>query len=377
MRLALTLPCDSPMEPISYTTPIPYVIIGGLRIIEHWLIRLINEATVALNVEQIHIRRNKLLISELGVPFNIEYSSNADAYVNPCIIPYTSNVKMVVRYINNNESVTCGDHYLIKVKNSDETINDCSIEFIKGPWDIIKHNNTLLNETIKILAGIISLRDDVMLYESEVSGDVKFNTSGGPVLVVKSSINAPVYIKGPALIGPGTVLSPFTYIREGTVAYMEDKLSGEIKNTVIDCCTFKEHYGYLGDSYVGKWVNFGAGTTVSNLKNTLSTVKFMGTNTGMVKLGPIIGDWVKTGINTGIMTGKAIGSGSHVYGLVTIDTPPFTIYNGELIAFNREKVHEVILRTTHSSEEAEYALRIYDLTLSLRSNVKVGEYKLP
>ena len=377
MRLALALPCSSPMGPISYTTPIPYVIIGGLRIIEHWLIRLINEATVVLNVEQIHVDRNRLLVSELGIPLNIEYSSNADAYVNPCIIPYTSNVKAVVKHIINGESVACGGYDLIKIKDSVRIINDCSIEFIKGPWDIIKHNNTLLKETIKVLAEITSLGGNVMLYESEASGDVKFNISEGPVLVVKSSINVPAYIKGPALIGPDTVLSPFTYIREGTVAYMEDKLSGEIKNSLIDCCTFKEHYGYLGDSYVGKWVNFGAGTTVSNLKNTLGTVRFLGIDTGMVKLGPIIGDWVKTGINTSIMTGKAIGPGSHVYGLVAMDTPPFTIYNGELIAFNREKVHEVILKTTHSSEEAEYALSVYDLTLSLRSSIKVGEYKLP
>ncbi|ABW02371.1 sugar phosphate transferase [Caldivirga maquilingensis] len=377
MRLALTLPCGSPMEPISYTTPIPYIIIGGLRIIEHWLIRLINEASVVLNVEQTHVHRNRLLISELGIPLNIEYSSNADAYVNPCIIPYTSNVKAVVKHISNNESVTCGGYDLIKIKDGGRIINDCSIEFIKGPWDIIKHNNTLLKETIEVLAGIIGLRGSVMLYGSEASGDVKFNTSEGPVLVVKSSINVPAYIKGPALIGVGTVLSPFTYIREGTVAYMEDRLSGEIKNSLIDCCTFKEHYGYLGDSYVGKWVNFGAGTTVSNLKNTLGTVRFRGIDTGMVKLGPIIGDWVKTGINTSIMTGKAIGPGSHVYGLVTVDTPPFTIYTGELIAFNREKVHEVILKTTRSNEEAEYALRIYDSTLSLRSGIKMSGYKLP
>lgn len=376
MRLALTLPCSSPMEPISYTTPIPYIIIGGLRIIEHWLIRLINEAAVVLNVEQIHIRRNRLLVGELGIPINIEYSSNADAYINPCIIPYSSNIRMVIKHISNNESVVCGGYNLIKVKGSGGTINDCSIEFIRGPWDIIKHNNTLLKETIEVLASIIGLGGGVKLYESEVSGDVRFNINEGPVLVVKSSINVPAYIKGPALIGPGTVLSPFTYIREGTVAYMNVKLSGEIKNTVIDCCTFKEHHGYLGDSYVGKWVNFGAGTTVSNLKNTLGTVKFMGVDTGMVKLGPIIGDWVKTGINTSIMTGKAIGPGSHVYGLVTMDMPPFTIFNGELIAFNREKVREVIFRTTHSNEEAEYALRIYDSTLSLRSNVKVSKYKL-
>jgi hypothetical protein len=69
------------------------MIIGGLRVVEHWAIRLLGEVTVVLGVEPIHVRRNRLLISELGVKVNIDYSGSADAEVNPCIVPYTSNVR--------------------------------------------------------------------------------------------------------------------------------------------------------------------------------------------------------------------------------------------------------------------------------------------
>lgn len=367
------------MEPISYTTPTPYVIIGGLRIVEHWVIRLLNEATIVLNVDPIHINRNRLIISELGIAPNLEYSSKAEAYVNPCILPYTSNINAVIKHIENNESIKCGDTWLTKVEGG-HVAEDCSISTLKGPWDLIKHNEPLLMESMVKLLGLINAKGNLTLIESSVSSDVKVNTSEGPVLIIRSSIDAPAYIKGPALIGPNTAVAPFTYIRPGTVAYMGNRLSGEIKNSILDCCTFKEHYGYLGDSYVGKWVNFGAGTTVSNLKNTLGTIRFMGIDTGMVKLGPVIGDWVKTGINASIMTGKSIGPGSHVYGVVKVDVPPFTIYNGlrdgELTAMDRERVREIVLRSTGSVEEADYAITVFDSTQGLRDGIKRGKYAL-
>jgi len=378
MRLSLSLPCGSRMEPISYTTPPQYMIIGGLRVIEHWAIRLLGEVTVMLSVDPIHVHRNRLLTSELGVKVNIDYSGSADAEVNPCIVPYTSNVRAVIRHISNNESVACGSVQLVKV-NGGAIVEDCNIGVLKGPWDIIRHNTGLLGETISMLMGMLGINGNVALVNSKVSSDVKLNTNDGPVMVIGSTLDAPIYIRGPALIGLNTAISPFTYVRQGTVAYMNVRLSGEVKNSILDCCTLKEHYGYLGDSYVGKWVNFGAGTTVSNLKNTMGSVRFMGVDTGMVKLGPIIGDWVKTGINTSIMGGKAIGPGAHVYGLVAVDVPPFTIYNGvngRLVAMDRGRVRDMVLRWGGDADEADYALRVFDLTQGLRVGINVGEYRL-
>jgi hypothetical protein len=91
----------------------------------------------------------------------------------------------------------------------------------------------------------------------------------------------------------------------------------------------KAHDGYVGHSYLGRWVNLGAGTTTSNLKNTYSTVELW-TQTGEVDtslqfLGTFFGDHTKTGIGTLLNTGTVIGAGAQIYGgaLTPKVIPPF------------------------------------------------------
>ena len=83
----------------------------------------------------------------------------------------------------------------------------------------------------------------------------------------------------------------------------------------------------MGNSYVGSWINHGAGTCNSDLKNTSGTVKmeYRGESiaTGMQFVGCMMGDYAKSAINTGIFTGKTIGVCSMVYGFVTTSVPSF------------------------------------------------------
>jgi bifunctional N-acetylglucosamine-1-phosphate-uridyltransferase/glucosamine-1-phosphate-acetyltransferase GlmU-like protein len=84
-----------------------------------------------------------------------------------------------------------------------------------------------------------------------------------------------------------------------------------VKNSILFGYSNKAHEGYLGDSYVGKWVNLGAGTTTSNLKNTYGPIKVrVGAreiDTGRRNLGSLIGDHTKTAIGTRLMTGSYVG----------------------------------------------------------------------
>jgi hypothetical protein len=85
----------------------------------------------------------------------------------------------------------------------------------------------------------------------------------------------------------------------------------------------KAHDGFIGHSYLGRWVNLGAGTITSNLKNTYGTVSLWTPDgmrdTGVQKLGTLFGDHVKTGIGLRITTGSVLGAGSNVFGS---DVPP-------------------------------------------------------
>jgi len=111
---------------------------------------------------------------------------------------------------------------------------------------------------------------------------------------------------------------------------MATKVGGEVEASTIESYSNKQHYGYLGHSYLGSWINLGAGTCNSDLKNTYGEVTVehggMKLGTRMQFLGAIVGDYTKTAINTSIFTGKTIGVGSMVYGFVTGDVPSFVNY---------------------------------------------------
>jgi len=109
-------------------------------------------------------------------------------------------------------------------------------------------------------------------------------------------------------------------------------LLGEINRSIIQSYSNKAHYGYLGDSIVGEWVNLGAGTTTSNLKLTYGDVSTYDlpsnttVNSNSQFLGTIFGDFVKTGIQSSFDCGTIIGSFCSLYGQKPHHkfVPPFT-----------------------------------------------------
>jgi UDP-N-acetylglucosamine diphosphorylase/glucosamine-1-phosphate N-acetyltransferase len=137
------------------------------------------------------------------------------------------------------------------------------------------------------------------------------------------SIGANSVLKGPCFVGAHAEVKPLTVIHAGTTIGPVCKVGGEIKNTIMAAHSNKAHEGYLGDSYVGEWVNLGAGTTTSNLKNTYGPIKMrIGTreiDTGRRNLGSIIGDHTKTAIGTRLMTGSYVGYSAMI---ATSSLPP-------------------------------------------------------
>jgi UDP-N-acetylglucosamine diphosphorylase/glucosamine-1-phosphate N-acetyltransferase len=123
-------------------------------------------------------------------------------------------------------------------------------------------------------------------------------------------------LAGPAAVGEGSRLlgGSFERIVAGPYSYLQ----GEITDCVILGYTNKAHQGYLGHSYVGKWVNLGALTTNSDLKNNYRPVRVWTPagvqDTGNLKIGCFLGDHVKTGIGLLLGTGTVVGAGSNLYG---------------------------------------------------------------
>jgi N-acetylglucosamine-1-phosphate uridyltransferase (contains nucleotidyltransferase and I-patch acetyltransferase domains) len=140
--------------------------------------------------------------------------------------------------------------------------------------DLIQHNIEIMRHVFTLLKdlGLELLKGDV---RGEVKGDV----------FIRGKTYEYTYIEGPAVVGLASAVLPFTYVRPGTTLYYDVKIRDEAKNAILDAYSRKQHGGYLGDTYVGPFVNFGAGTTVSNLKNTLGAIKPSYASRGYKNLG--------------------------------------------------------------------------------------------
>jgi len=152
----------------------------------------------------------------------------------------------------------------------------------------------------------------------------------GPMILEKGSrIRSGTYIEGPAFIGKDSDIGPNCFIRSYTSIGQKARIGNacEIKNSIIMDKTHIGHLSYVGDSLIGENCNLGAGTTVANYrfdgKSIKMNVKDKIRDTGRRKLGVVMGDNVKTGINVSFMPGTKIGPNSWIGPnvLVTRDVP--------------------------------------------------------
>jgi glucose-1-phosphate thymidylyltransferase len=153
----------------------------------------------------------------------------------------------------------------------------------------------------------------------------------GPIVFEKGvEVMDFTYFSGPVHVGAGTRIIERSSVKEAVSIGERCKIGGEIEASVIEGYTNKQHHGFLGHSYVGSWVNLGAGTSNSDLKNSYGEVRLefhhARVDTGMQFLGAVIGDYAKSAINTSIFTGKVIGVSSMLYGFIGQNVPSFCNY---------------------------------------------------
>ena len=139
---------------------------------------------------------------------------------------------------------------------------------------------------------------------------------GAVVLEAGAEVRHGTRLEGPVYVGPGTkVLGGFI---RGSSFGPECRVHGEIAASVFLGYANKSHDGFVGHSVVGQWVNLGAGTTTSNLKNTYGPVRLeVGgerIETGRLNLGTLFGDHAKTAIGSMLPTGAVVGAGAQVVG---------------------------------------------------------------
>ncbi|HEY2839244.1 MAG TPA: putative sugar nucleotidyl transferase [Pirellulales bacterium] len=203
------------------------------------------------------------------------------------------------------------------------------------PHDVVRQNLSILSENLRHRLATQTYReiaDGIFAAEGATLGQyVVADTRKGPIVLEKGATVGPYcFLSGPAHLGQGARVIEHAAIKDNVSLGHTTKIGGEIEGSVIEPYTNKQHHGFLGHSYLGSWVNLGAGTCNSDLKNTYGQVnmEYLGRKvaTGMQFIGTIVGDYSKTAINTGIFTGKTIGACSMVYGFVTTNVPSFVNY---------------------------------------------------
>ncbi len=188
--------------------------------------------------------------------------------------------------------------------------------------------DTMLGDVSRavVFPGVHILEEQDVLFgaAATVKPGVVLDAQGGPIVLgAGCRIESNVTIEGPAYVGPGTVVHPMTRLREGTSVGALCKMGGEVEESIVLDLSNKQHDGFLGHAYLGSWVNLGADTNASDLKNNYSTVRVdLGEgpiDTGLRFVGPTLGDHVRTGINTMLTTGAVAGVCANIFGA---DFPP-------------------------------------------------------
>jgi UDP-N-acetylglucosamine diphosphorylase/glucosamine-1-phosphate N-acetyltransferase len=202
-------------------------------------------------------------------------------------------------------------------------------ESIKTDGKLLKHFNKIYIPQFQGVyaenPGNIMIGHNVKIYPTVV-----LDGSEGMIIIGNNvKIMPQTTIFGPAYIGDNTIIKVGTKIYHGTAIGDNCKVGGEIENTIIHSYSNKQHEGFLGHSYICQWVNLGADTNNSDLKNTYTNIKIRlphkTVDSKRMFLGLMCGDHTKSAINTQFNTGTVAGISSILFdsGFLTTSIPSF------------------------------------------------------
>ncbi|OKL39136.1 GlmU family protein [Pontibacter flavimaris] len=318
--------------PLTFTRPVAGVRVGILTIAEKWARHL---GGAAAYLTQPYLQP--------------KYNSGAGGqglYINGAVIP-DAELAAAVRELKPSEALRHNGLLIALHSNghvfetpeelashtsaNEKAYGDCTV--IRDVWDIFLQNGSQIRSDYTLVtAGRQSqpINDRyTMVYNEEnifVEEGVKIraailNAENGPIYLGKNSqVHEGAVIKGPFSLGEESNVNVGGKMRGDVSIGPFCKIGGEVAASVIFGYTNKGHEGYLGNSVLGEWINIGADTNTSNLKNNYAEVKVWNyakgsfKNSGQQFCGLIMGDHSKCGINTMFNTGTVVGVSANIYG---------------------------------------------------------------
>ncbi len=276
-----------------------------------------------------------------------------------------------------------------------------NIKTAQYPWELITANGKLINEEFEKLkfsgkenyfayklydgAHLIENENIIIGAGSKIKPGAVLDASNGSIIIQEEvDISPNAVIEGPAFIGKKSKVKSGAYIYENVSIGHTCKVGGEIEESIFMPYSNKQHSGFIGHSYLGSWVNLGANTNCSDLKNNYSKVTVKINNepvdTGLQFVGLIMGDHSKTGINTMLNTGTIAGFCSNIFGagFPAKFIPSFSWGGGDsFVEYEISKAIETAKivckrrNVTLTSTDEIMIRKVFDLTAQERINLKV------
>ena len=339
----------SDFYPLSYTRPV-YELVCGINTLREKIFRVSSGANVSL-----HCRKYLEETLKRQYP-NVDINSindNSILFINGRVLASGNLAEIVIEdsedciYKNGDEiaAVKLSKDNLTKIKHNltdaldfesfpELPVKKIDVKLYSYLWEMISNNGSEIVNDAEALTKEKSEFTNTNNFEgvSFVNAEkifIKKNVTIKPGVVIDAT-NGAVYIDDNVFIYPNAVIEGPVYIGKdskikiGAAVYenvsigSNCKIGGEVEDAIILPYTNKQHAGFIGHSYLGSWVNLGADTNCSDLKNNYSTIKIklnsklIDTNSQF--LGVIIGDHSKSAINTMFNTGTIIGISTNVFG---------------------------------------------------------------
>jgi UDP-N-acetylglucosamine diphosphorylase / glucose-1-phosphate thymidylyltransferase / UDP-N-acetylgalactosamine diphosphorylase / glucosamine-1-phosphate N-acetyltransferase / galactosamine-1-phosphate N-acetyltransferase len=192
-------------------------------------------------------------------------------------------------------------------------------EWVRRPWDLVARNADHLardfaagGRPARADVVVVGPADRLSIHETaRIDPYTVFDTTGGPITVEAGAVIQPfTRVEGPCFIGRDTQLFRAN-LRGGVTIGPNCRIGGEVEASIVHGFTNKYHEGFLGHAYVGEWVNLGAITSNSDLRNdygeVLVPLRGDPIATGQAKVGCFVGDHTRTGLGSMLNTGTALG----------------------------------------------------------------------
>ncbi|SHM40135.1 GlmU family protein [Chryseobacterium polytrichastri] len=253
----------------------------------------------------------------------------------------TENIVQQIKELKQGEALVYEDELIAaKINMKDfslhqiEKMTDIKEElvFFKKPTDLFTYNDKAIDFDFELLTkgrvsqelsstnGFLGDKKDLFIEEGAEIEFSTINTKTGKIYIGKNAeVMEGCNLRGPISLGDNSKFNLGAKIYGATTIGPHCKVGGEVSNIIIFGYSSKGHDGFIGNSVIGEWCNFGADTNSSNLKNNYGHVKLWNyrtkafEDTGLQFAGVIMGDHSKTAINTQLNTGTIVGVASNIF----------------------------------------------------------------